>query len=416
MNSTPNPFVRCTVIASISLCLLTTGCNAGSSPSPQTSSSQATSQEVPTPSPSTPSPNGSSAADTGTSTSPEPSTWPDVVAQVQSGVGQLTVTTCDAGYTGTGFLVGPDLVVTAAHVVRDASAISIAFGRTSVDATVLGKNDVADIAVVKTRSPVEGHQFQLRSSEPPVGSDVAALGFPLGHPFTLTRGTVSALDVEQHIGDRTLPNLIQTDAAINHGNSGGPLITQDGKVSGVVVTIEPEGNGRAEGIAYAVTAPRVSAAVDEWKSRSTPVAFDECGNAPAPGSGFFPFTVSANHDQARSVGQSLILHGQGINQGAYAAAFKILTPELQTTFGDSVKWSEGLGSSYWTKAELYNVTNTQSPDDLNANVVLQTIQDPAHGRNGQTCSNWRIQYAMHWDGSLWRIAGTSLPFGEPTAC
>lgn len=170
MNSTPNPFVRCTVIASISLCLLTTGCNAGSSPSPQTSSSQATSQEVPTPSPSTPSPNGSSAADTGTSTSPEPSTWPDVVAQVQSGVGQLTVTTCDAGYTGTGFLVGPDLVVTAAHVVRDASAISIAFGRTSVDATVLGKNDVADIAVVKPEALWKAISFNYEAASPQSGA------------------------------------------------------------------------------------------------------------------------------------------------------------------------------------------------------------------------------------------------------
>lgn len=167
MNSTPNPFVRCTVIASISLCLLTTGCNAGSSPSPQTSSSQATSQEAPTPSPSTPSPNGSSAAATGASTSPEPSTWPDVVAQVQSGVGQLTVTTCDAGYTGTGFLVGPDLVVTAAHVVRDASAISIAFGRTSVDATVLGKNDVADIAVSQNPKPCGGPSVSTTKQRAP---------------------------------------------------------------------------------------------------------------------------------------------------------------------------------------------------------------------------------------------------------
>ncbi|MDR6988455.1 S1-C subfamily serine protease [Paenarthrobacter nitroguajacolicus] len=344
------------------------------------------------------------------------STWPEVVAQVQPGVGQFYVTRCEAGATGTGFLIGPDLVVTAAHVVRDASAISIAFGRTTVNATVVGKNDMADIALVKTDSPVQGHQFQLRTSEPPVATDVAALGFPLGRPFTFTRGTVSALDAKQDTGSRVLENLIQTDTAVNHGNSGGPLITQDGQVAGVVVTIEFDDNMRAEGIAYAVTAPRVAAAVKEWMSRSAPVDFKDCGNAPAPGSGFFPLTVSANHDQARNIGQTLILHGQAINQGAYAAAFKLFTPELQATFGDTAKWSADLGSSYWTKAEIINVSGTSSADDLNAEVILQTIQDAAHGRNGQTCSNWKIRYSMHWDGAAWLIAGSSLPFGEPTAC
>lgn len=413
MSSTPGPFIRCVVVASLSLCLWATGCTPGPGFSPQTSP-PTTSEPAPPPAETPPSPEPS--AGTSTSVAPTPKTWPEVVAQVQPGVGQFYVTRCEAGATGTGFLIGPDLVVTAAHVVRDASAISIAFGRTTVNATVVGKNEVADIALVRTDSPVQGHQFQLRSTEPPVATDVAALGFPLGHPFTFTRGTVSALDAKQDIGDRVLGNLIQTDTAVNHGNSGGPLITQDGQVAGVVVTIEFDDNTRAEGIAYAVTAPRVATAVNEWKSRSAPEAFKDCGNAPAPGSGFFPLTVSANHDQARNIGQTLILHGQGINQGAYTAAFKLLTPELQATFVDATKWSTDLGSSYWTKAEIFNVTSTPSTDDLNADVNLQTIQDAAHGRNGQTCSNWKIRYSMHWDGTAWLIAGTSLPSGEPTAC
>ena len=299
-------------------------------------------------------------------------------------------------------------------MVRDASAISISFGRTTVNATTLGTNELADLALVRTEIPVQGHQFQFRTTEPPIGTDVAALGFPLGRPFTLTRGTVSALNAQQKIGSRVLSNLIQTDAAINHGNSGGPLITQDGQVSGVIVTIEFDENVRAEGIAYAVTAPRAAAAVQEWQKRSVPVSLKDCGNAPAPGSGSFPLTVLASHDQARNIGQSLLLHGQGINQGAYAAAFKQLTPELQATFGDSVAWSADLGSSYWQKVEIVDVSG--SDDALAADVNLRTRQDTAHGRNGQTCSNWKLRYSMHWDGSAWLIAGTSLPFGEPTAC
>ncbi|WP_091470927.1 S1C family serine protease [Paenarthrobacter nitroguajacolicus] len=413
MSNKANPFIRCTVVTSLSLCLWATGCTNGSGTSPQTPPPASTVQTTP-PTESAP----TTAAATSTSAAPPPSAWPDVVADVQPGVGQLSVTTCESWGTGTGFLIEPDLVVTAAHVVQDATSISVAFGRTSVNATVVGTNDVADIALVRTDRPIQGHQFQLRSSEPPVGTDVAALGFPLSRPFTFTKGTVSALDTEQDIGDRVLRNLIQTDTAINHGNSGGPLITQDGQVAGIVVTIEFDEYTRAEGIAYAVTAPRIAAAVNEWKSRSTPMAFKDCGNAPAPGSGFFPFTVSADHDQARSVGQSLLLHGQGINRAAYTAAFKLLTPELQATFGDASTWSKDLGSSYWTKAEVINVTGTPSADDLNADVNLQTIQNAAdaYRGTGQTCSNWKIRYSMHWDGTHWLIAGTSLPFGDPTAC
>lgn len=414
MCAKPNPFIRCAVVTSLCLCLWATGCTNGSGTSPQPSPPTSS---VPTSSPTESAPTTSIA--TSTSTASSTRAWPDVVADTQSGVGQLSVTTCEAGFTGSGFLIEPNLVVTAAHVVRGAAAISVAFGSTSVNATVVGTNEEADIALVRTDRPVQGHQFQLRTSEPPVAADVAALGFPLGRPFTFTKGTVGALDAEQDIGDRVLRNLIQTDAAINHGNSGGPLITQDGQVAGIVVTIDfDDYNMRAEGIAYAVTAPRVASAVNEWKSRSAPVAFRDCGTAPAPGSGFFPFTVSADHDQASSIGQSLLLHGQGINRGAYTSAFNLLAPELQATFGDAGSWSEDLGSSYWTKAELTDVTGTPSADDLNADVNLQTIQNAAdaYRETDQTCSNWKIRYSMHWDGTNWLIAGTSLPFGDPTPC
>jgi serine protease Do len=89
-------------------------------------------------------------------------------------------------------------------------------------------------------------------------------------------------------------------------------------------------------------------------------------------------------------------------------------PELQATFGDSVAWSADLGSSYWQKVEIVDVTGIGGA--LSADVNLQTRQDAAHGRNRQACSNWKIRYAMRWDGSAWLIADTSQPFGEPFAC
>jgi serine protease Do len=204
--------------------------------------------------------------------------------------------------------------------------------------------------------------------------------------------------------------MLQTDTAINPGNSGGPLLNLEGKVTGVVSATRKD----AEGMLYAVTAPRVAEAVAEWQERGVPMAPVDCGEAPAPNSGVFPMKVSSSHDQANNIGQALLLHGQGINRGAYAAAFKQFTPELGASLGGEAKWSEGLGSSYWTELDVVNITG--AGDSLVANVLLQTRQDAGHGVEGQTCSNWRIAYTMVWDGTAWRIAGTSLPHVKSQPC
>ncbi|MDQ0662556.1 serine protease Do [Arthrobacter ulcerisalmonis] len=336
--------------------------------------------------------------------------WPEVVADVRTGVGQLSVTGCSVNSTGTGFLVAPDLVVTAAHVVDDAAAISVDFDGTSVGGVILGFNELADLALVRLEAEAAGHQFQFQLSEPPIGTEVAALGFPRGESLTLTRGVVSGLNRDVNFGSGVIGNMLQTDTAINPGNSGGPLLDLNGKVAGVVSATRKD----SEGMAYAVTAPRVAEAVSEWQQRAVPMAPVDCGRAPAPNSGIFPMKVSSNHDQANNIGQALLLHGQGINRGAYAAAFKQFTPELGASFGGEAKWSEGLGSSYWTDLDVVSLTG--AGDALQANVRLQTRQDAGHGVDGQTCSNWRITYTMKWDGTGWRIAGTSLPQGKPQPC
>ncbi|KNH21734.1 peptidase S1 [Arthrobacter sp. ZBG10] len=396
--------------------LLLAGC---SSPSPQapTQVPEAGGQQGPTLTP-TPTPSVSPTPTLSVTPTPRPTPtaitpkgWPAVVAEVRSGVGQFSVTGCEFSATGTGFLIAPDLVVTAAHVVDDASAISIAFGgEPSVEGVVLGFNELADLALVRINRPVAGHQLQFQEAQPPIGTDVAALGFPLGEPLTLTRGIVSGLDREVNFGSGRIGNMIQTDAAINPGNSGGPLLDEQGFVTGIISA----GTVGAEGMSYAVAAPRAAEAVAEWQLRGVVRAPVTCGNAPAPNSGFFPMTISSNHDQATNIGQALLLHGQGINRGAYSAAFKQFTPELGASFGGEAEWSKGLGSSYWTKLDVVNVTGTG--DSLVANVSLRTRQDAAHGVAGQTCSDWRIAYTVVWDGAAWLIAGTALPHGNPQAC
>ncbi|XAS63584.1 trypsin-like peptidase domain-containing protein [Micrococcaceae bacterium Sec5.8] len=350
-----------------------------------------------------------------------PAGWANTVADVRSGVAKINVTLCDGGGVGTGFLVKNDLIVTAAHVVKDQADISVSVGAEIVGAEVLGVDEPADLALLRTARPVDGHVFGFVGNAPELGEEVAALGYPLDADLTFTAGRVSGLNREQTIGTRTVTNLIQTDAAINPGNSGGPLLTLEGEVAGVVSskrawvfgTSGPD-NYSAEGTAFAVDGRKAALAVESWRNRAAGLAPVSCGTPPAGEANSIAVTVSSNHPEAVNIARSLVFHGQSINLGAYDQAFAILSPEMQQRMGGLETWRSGLGSSFWRSLDIADV-RTSGPE-LIASVRLRTVQDAGHGPAGQTCSDWALDYVMQWDGTIWRIADSSTPQGPPAAC
>ncbi len=138
--------------------------------------------------------------------------------------------------SGSGFILTEDgYIVTNYHVVKDASSITVAtYDNRSFPATVVGYDASSDVAVLKVDAtgltPVAvGDSGKLR-----VGDDVIAIGNPLGElTFSLTHGVVSAMDREVTLSSDTTMKLIQTDAAINSGNSGGALFNMYGEVVGI---------------------------------------------------------------------------------------------------------------------------------------------------------------------------------------
>jgi len=140
---------------------------------------------------------------------------------------------------GSGFVIDKaGHIVTNEHVIAGAQKIQVSFsGNDQINATVVGKDPSTDVAVLK----IDAHARALtplslgNSDTVQVGDPVFAIGNPFGqYTRTLTAGIVSALQ-RQILAPNSLPidNAIQTDAAINHGNSGGPLIDQGGQVIGV---------------------------------------------------------------------------------------------------------------------------------------------------------------------------------------
>jgi S1-C subfamily serine protease len=160
---------------------------------------------------------------------------------------------------GSGFVIDKaGHIVTNYHVIQGAQKVQVSFsGQDEIDATVVGKDPSTDVAVLK----IDAHARALtpltlgNSDDVVVGDPVYAIGNPFGFTRTLTTGVVSAVQ-RQIEAPNSLPidHAIQTDAAINHGNSGGPLIDAAGRVIGVTSQISTgsTGNQGSVGIGFAI--------------------------------------------------------------------------------------------------------------------------------------------------------------------
>ena len=168
---------------------------------------------------------------------------------------------------GSGFVFDAEgHIVTNHHVVEGAETVSIRFWDGSTyDATVVGSDPSTDLAVVKVDAPASMLEpLELGdSNQLSVGEGVVALGSPFGLEGTVTSGIVSALNREMTSPNNfTISNSIQTDAAINHGNSGGPLVNAAGQVIGVNTQIKSESGG-SDGIGFAIPSSTVASIVPQ---------------------------------------------------------------------------------------------------------------------------------------------------------
>jgi putative serine protease PepD len=198
----------------------------------------------------------------------------DIYRQTYQGVVEITVSSPqqtpmgnqEAQAQGSGFVIDSDgHIVTNEHVVDNADSVSVRFWNgNTYKATVVGSDQSTDLAVIKVDAPQSVlHPLTLGdSSKVRVGDAVVAIGSPFGLEETLTGGIVSAVHRQMQAPNNfTINDSIQTDAAINHGNSGGPLLDSSAQVIGVNAQIAGQ-TGANVGIGFAIPSDTVKSIAD----------------------------------------------------------------------------------------------------------------------------------------------------------
>ncbi len=262
------------------------------------------------------------------------------------GVVEIMVTTTASGgfggsgasrAEGSGFVYDDNGdVITNQHVVDSASSIKVTFwnGKT-YDASPIGSDQSTDLAVIKVNAPASlFHPLELGdSSSVRVGDGVVAIGSPFGLQETVTSGIVSALHrTLSSVNNFTISDSIQTDAAINHGNSGGPLLSTAGRVIGVNSQIRSDSGGN-EGVGFAIPSNTVRSVVTQL------IATGKAEHA------FLGVTIDS------SASNALIA---GVRPGTPAAEAGLKKGDVVTSLG---------GKKISTPDELASVINSYKPGD-----------------------------------------------------
>ena len=294
-----------------------------------------------------------------------PLSIPDIYRGAYKGVVQITVSSQGASpfgggqsqqAQGSGFVYDSNGdILTDQHVVAGAQSISVQFwnGKT-YKATLVGTDRSTDLAVVKVSAP-DSQLFPLAlgdSSKLQVGDGVVAIGSPFGLSETATSGIVSALHRSIEAPNNfTIPDSIQTDAAINHGNSGGALLNAEGQVVGITAQIRSQSGGN-EGVGFAIPSNTV---------RSVASQLISSGKAEHA---YLGVSLDPTSTTARIA---------GVRSGTPAAKAGLKTGDVVTSFGGApVSTSEELAQaiSEHQPGDSVSVTYTRDGESHTTTVTL----------------------------------------------
>ena len=289
------------------------------------------------------------------------------VVQITGRLAPLVATGAKASEElGSGFVIDKaGHIVTSNYVIGGARNVKISFsGSDELDATVVGKDPSTDVAVLQ----VDAHSRSLSplplgdSDQVQVGDPVVAIGNTLSLDRTATVGVVSAVQhgIDAPSGAPAAEDAIQTDATINHGNSGGPLINTRGQVIGISSQLRAAGRGGSAGTGFAIPIDLVKSVVAQ---------LIETGTVVHPYLGIEAVPVSVSLARSFGLPSSYGLIVQSVTHGSAAAGAGlragatsvVVAGESYRLGGDIIVAAEGVPVT--GEAQLREVIQTMKPGD-----------------------------------------------------
>jgi len=216
----------------------------------------------------------SAATTTSTGTDTATDSLAAVAAKVSPSIVTVLIDSAGESALGSGVVLTADgLILTNNHVIASGGTVSVQLsdGRT-VPARVVAADTTHDLALVQATavSGLTPATFATGADSVAVGDTVLAFGAPLGLSGTVTSGIISATDRQVNTGTERLTGLIQTDAAINEGNSGGALVDTAGRVIGINVAIATAGDSTGNvGVGFAIPSGTVTAVVRQLEAQAS---------------------------------------------------------------------------------------------------------------------------------------------------
>jgi putative serine protease PepD len=279
-----------------------------------------------------------------------------IYQQDAPGVVSIQAVTADGADAGTGIVLNDEgLILTNNHVISEATSITVSPGKTSNltrAATLVGADANSDLALIKIDSAGLGLKpLKLVSSTSlQVGDSVYAIGNPYGLEETLTKGIVSALEREIAAPDgAAIKDAIQTDAALNPGNSGGPLLNDQGEVIGVDSQIASDA-ARVEGsqpgstgVGFAISSNTVAEALKTIESGGGGSARGEgeLGSSTGAREGSEPSTSGT----AESPNQTQSPYGDSSGQGGEGEGYEASRYGNESSAGSDAEGAGGVGQA-----------------------------------------------------------------------
>ena len=271
----------------------------------------------------------------------------------------------DGYYWGSGIILSEDgLILTNTHVIENCDTASVTlFDNSSYDAALVGADSTSDIAVLRIETTGLTPASFGDSAELAIGDQVAAIGNPLGETFrmTLTDGIISAIDRGISYNGHSM-TLLQTNTAINEGNSGGALFNMYGQVIGVTNMKMMSSYSSIEGIGFAIPSSTIAAVADSL------MQYGEVRGRTAIGVtvGAIPDNVTSHYDLPTGLYVSAVEEksdaaAKGIQQGDIITAVNgspasatsdILTVKNTLSVGDTITFT------IWRDGETFDVDVT----------------------------------------------------------